>query len=113
MVRTLALIDATVASRRGPSMSRTSISSRAPRGTLLTAFGEISQNPVVPTASMAPARVVLCQKTALHARSDLSCMLVQPPCARSSAQESACVLWMISVGNSDIQCLHCRHEVCI
>ena len=46
---------ATTPSRRLASMSRTSISSFASLGTLLTVFGRISNDPVVPTVSMAPA----------------------------------------------------------
>ena len=46
---------ATTPSRRTASMSRTSISSFASLGTLLTVLGQISIDPVVPTVSMAPS----------------------------------------------------------
>lgn len=52
----------TTSSRRRSSMSLTSISRCASLGTLLTAFGEMSHLPTVPTASSAPRLLTFSSK---------------------------------------------------
>ena len=72
----------TVWSRRAASMSRMSISSLASRGTLFMELGPIWRNPMVPTASMAPASSVAFSTASASSAAAKPASFLQPCCIR-------------------------------
>mmetsp|Transcript_56147 Transcript_56147/g.177913 ORF Transcript_56147/g.177913 Transcript_56147/m.177913 type:complete len:227 (+) Transcript_56147:82-762(+) len=91
------MMRATTRSRRGPSMSRTSISQWASRGTLLMAPGPRRRTPIVATVSLTPVmRAASSTASASSAAASpasflygMSCPPAWPPSPRKSTMKAA------------------------